>query len=65
MVCLGEERNFNKNFLKVQAQIRIAEGKSLDDIKLKQDAISVSGAAIQCRFIFKKLFLGDLLAVYS
>uniref|UniRef100_A0A914NG40 Pyruvate carboxylase n=1 Tax=Meloidogyne incognita TaxID=6306 RepID=A0A914NG40_MELIC len=33
----------------VQAQIRIAEGKSLDDIKLKQDAISVSGAAIQCR----------------
>jgi len=37
----------------------------LDDIKLKQDAISVSGAAIQCRFTFKKLFLGDLLAVYS
>lgn len=65
LVGLGEERNFNKNFLKVQAQIRIAEGKSLDDIKLKQDAISVSGAAIQCRFIFKKLFLGDLLAVYS
>lgn len=33
----------------VQAQIRVAEGKSLDDIKLHQDSIHVNGAAIQCR----------------
>lgn len=33
----------------VQSQIRIAEGKSLEDIKLKQENISVNGAAIQCR----------------
>uniref|UniRef100_A0A183BLK8 Pyruvate carboxylase n=1 Tax=Globodera pallida TaxID=36090 RepID=A0A183BLK8_GLOPA len=33
----------------VQSQIRIAEGKSLEDIKLRQDLIQVNGAAIQCR----------------
>ncbi|KAL3068128.1 hypothetical protein niasHT_038118 [Heterodera trifolii] len=33
----------------VQSQIRIAEGKSLEDINLRQDAIHVNGAAIQCR----------------
>ncbi|VDK50159.1 unnamed protein product [Anisakis simplex] len=33
----------------VQAQIRVAEGKTLDDIHLKQDDIHVNGCAIQCR----------------
>ncbi|CAJ0577160.1 unnamed protein product, partial [Mesorhabditis spiculigera] len=33
----------------VQAQIRVAEGKTLEDLKLKQDTIHVNGAAIQCR----------------
>lgn len=33
----------------VQAQIRIAEGKSLDNIKLSQDRIQINGSAIQCR----------------
>jgi len=33
----------------VQAQIRIAEGHSLEDMKLSQDKIRVNGAAIQCR----------------
>uniref|UniRef100_A0AAF5CQG3 Pyruvate carboxylase n=1 Tax=Strongyloides stercoralis TaxID=6248 RepID=A0AAF5CQG3_STRER len=33
----------------VQAQVRLAEGKSLDDIKLHQDTIQVNGSAIQCR----------------
>lgn len=33
----------------VQAQIRIAEGKSLDDLKLSQETIQTTGSAIQCR----------------
>eukprot|EP00051_Salpingoeca_urceolata_P005548 m.74266 g.74266 ORF g.74266 m.74266 type:complete len:1183 (-) comp14420_c0_seq2:68-3616(-) len=33
----------------VQSQIRIAGGKSLEDLGLNQDSISVRGAAIQCR----------------
>lgn len=33
----------------VQSQIKIAEGKSLEDIKLSQDAIHVKGCSIQCR----------------
>ena len=33
----------------VQSQIRIAEGKSLEDLKLRQDMIHVNAAAIQCR----------------
>ncbi|VDK46203.1 unnamed protein product, partial [Cylicostephanus goldi] len=33
----------------VQAQLRIAEGKTLGDLKLTQDAIKPHGAAIQCR----------------
>ncbi|CAJ0961888.1 unnamed protein product, partial [Mesorhabditis belari] len=33
----------------VQAQIRVAEGKALEDLKLKQSTIQVNGAAIQCR----------------
>lgn len=33
----------------VQAQLRIAEGKSLQQLKLSQDNIHVNGAAIQCR----------------
>ncbi|KAI1720788.1 carbamoyl-phosphate synthase L chain, ATP binding domain-containing protein [Ditylenchus destructor] len=33
----------------VQAQVRIAEGKSLDDIKLKQENIHIHGSSIQCR----------------
>lgn len=33
----------------VQAQIRIAEGKSLEKLKLRQDKIQVNGSAIQCR----------------
>ncbi|EFP05831.1 hypothetical protein GCK72_018113 [Caenorhabditis remanei] len=33
----------------VQAQIRIAEGKSLEDLKLSQDTIHTTGSAIQCR----------------
>ncbi|WKY11881.1 hypothetical protein Q1695_003447 [Nippostrongylus brasiliensis] len=33
----------------VQAQIRIAEGKSLSDIKLNQESIIPHGSAIQCR----------------
>lgn len=33
----------------VQAQIRIAEGKSLDQLKLQQDTVELHGSAIQCR----------------
>ncbi|CAI4226109.1 unnamed protein product [Auanema sp. JU1783] len=33
----------------VQAQIRVAEGKTLDDLKLHQDSIVPHGSAIQCR----------------
>lgn len=33
----------------VQAQVRIAEGKSLPDLKLNQDSIHINGSAIQCR----------------
>jgi len=33
----------------VQAQIRIAEGKTLDDMHLSQEQINVQGCAIQCR----------------
>jgi pyruvate carboxylase len=33
----------------VQSQIRIAEGQTLRDLKLTQDKIHVTGAAIQCR----------------
>ncbi|RCN26054.1 Carbamoyl-phosphate synthase L chain, ATP binding domain protein [Ancylostoma caninum] len=33
----------------VQAQLRIAEGKTLKDLKLSQDVIVPQGAAIQCR----------------
>jgi pyruvate carboxylase len=33
----------------VQAQLRIAEGKSLEKLKLTQDRIVVNGSAIQCR----------------
>lgn len=33
----------------VQAQIRIAEGKSLENLKLSQENIQVHGSAIQCR----------------
>uniref|UniRef100_A0A0N4ZR64 Pyruvate carboxylase n=1 Tax=Parastrongyloides trichosuri TaxID=131310 RepID=A0A0N4ZR64_PARTI len=33
----------------VQAQIRLAEGKSLNDIKLYQDNIRINGSALQCR----------------
>uniref|UniRef100_A0A914WEX4 Pyruvate carboxylase n=1 Tax=Plectus sambesii TaxID=2011161 RepID=A0A914WEX4_9BILA len=33
----------------VQAQIRIAEGKSLNDLKLSQDNIRTTGYSIQCR----------------
>ncbi|GMT10714.1 hypothetical protein PFISCL1PPCAC_2011, partial [Pristionchus fissidentatus] len=33
----------------VQAQIRIAEGKTLNDLKLSQDSIVPHGSAIQCR----------------
>ncbi|KJH44199.1 pyruvate carboxylase [Dictyocaulus viviparus] len=33
----------------VQAQLRIAEGKKLSDLKLSQDAIVPHGCAIQCR----------------
>ncbi|KAH7718148.1 CRE-PYC-1 protein [Aphelenchoides avenae] len=33
----------------VQAQVRIAEGKSLQDIKISQDNIHINGSSIQCR----------------
>lgn len=33
----------------VQAQLRIAEGKSLQHLKLTQEKINVNGSAIQCR----------------
>uniref|UniRef100_A0AC35TWS7 Pyruvate carboxylase n=1 Tax=Rhabditophanes sp. KR3021 TaxID=114890 RepID=A0AC35TWS7_9BILA len=33
----------------IQAQIRVAEGKSLEDIKLTQQNIKVDGSALQCR----------------
>ncbi|KAI6190009.1 Pyruvate carboxylase [Aphelenchoides bicaudatus] len=33
----------------VQAQLRIAEGKSLENLKLRQDKVAVNGSAIQCR----------------
>lgn len=33
----------------VQAQIRIAEGKTLNDLKLQQENIHINGSAIQCR----------------
>lgn len=33
----------------VQAQLRIAEGKSLTDLKLSQETVRPIGAAIQCR----------------
>ena len=33
----------------VQAQIRIAEGKTLKDLDLTQDKIHLNGCAIQCR----------------
>jgi pyruvate carboxylase len=33
----------------VQSQFRIASGETLADLGLRQDAISVSGAALQCR----------------
>uniref|UniRef100_A0A915D2Z9 Pyruvate carboxylase n=1 Tax=Ditylenchus dipsaci TaxID=166011 RepID=A0A915D2Z9_9BILA len=33
----------------VQAQIRIAEGKTLDELKLTQQNIQIHGSAIQCR----------------
>lgn len=33
----------------VQAQIRIAEGKTIEDIKLNQENIHINGSAIQCR----------------
>jgi pyruvate carboxylase len=36
----------------VQAQIRIAEGKSLEKLKLNQDKIQVNGSALQCKLSF-------------
>ena len=33
----------------VQAQIRVAEGKSLEDLGLTQDNIRTQGVALQCR----------------
>lgn len=33
----------------VQAQVRIAEGRTLDDLDLTQDKIHLNGCAIQCR----------------
>lgn len=42
----------------VQAQIRVAEGKRLQDIKLSQDAIHVNGCAIQCRVTTENPALG-------
>ncbi len=33
----------------VQSQLRIASGETLDDLGLRQDAIQVRGAALQCR----------------
>ena len=33
----------------VQAQIRIAEGKTLKELDLTQDKIHLNGCAIQCR----------------
>uniref|UniRef100_A0AC34Q086 Pyruvate carboxylase n=1 Tax=Panagrolaimus sp. JU765 TaxID=591449 RepID=A0AC34Q086_9BILA len=33
----------------VQAQVRIAEGKKLEELRLTQDQINVKGTAIQCR----------------
>ena len=33
----------------VQAQIRIAEGKTLQELDLTQDKIQLNGCAIQCR----------------
>lgn len=33
----------------MQAQILVAEGKTLEDIKISQDQIKVNGCAIQCR----------------
>ena len=49
----------------VQSQIRIAEGRSLTELNLKQENIKVNGSALQCRmttvfysglFIYKKFF---------
>uniref|UniRef100_A0AC35G4V2 Pyruvate carboxylase n=1 Tax=Panagrolaimus sp. PS1159 TaxID=55785 RepID=A0AC35G4V2_9BILA len=42
----------------VQAQIRIAEGKSLQDLKLTQENIHVHGSAIQCRVTTEDPALG-------
>ncbi|KAK0411400.1 hypothetical protein QR680_005636 [Steinernema hermaphroditum] len=42
----------------VQAQIRIAEGKSLEDIKLSQETISPNGYALQCRVTTEDPALG-------
>jgi len=33
----------------VQAQLRIASGETLEDLKLSQDSITIRGAALQCR----------------
>jgi pyruvate carboxylase len=33
----------------VQAQMRIAAGESLDDLRLSQDMLRINGAALQCR----------------
>ncbi|XP_074640161.1 pyruvate carboxylase, mitochondrial-like isoform X2 [Tubulanus polymorphus] len=33
----------------VQAQVRVAEGRTLDDLQLHQDNVKVQGCAIQCR----------------
>ena len=33
----------------VQSQIKVAEGRSLKDLKLKQENIKVTGSAIQIR----------------
>jgi len=33
----------------VQSQIRIAEGRSLHELNLKQENIKVNGSALQCR----------------
>ena len=33
----------------VQSQIRIAEGRSLPELNLRQENIKVNGSALQCR----------------
>uniref|UniRef100_A0A7E4VII3 Pyruvate carboxylase n=2 Tax=Panagrellus redivivus TaxID=6233 RepID=A0A7E4VII3_PANRE len=42
----------------VQAQIRVAEGKSLEELKLTQDNIHIHGTAIQCRVTTEDPALG-------